>query len=297
MGAGSDVESKQISRNNPYVAVSHVWAEKYFYFKIISYYNTRKPKADSKTEGSKTHKPKKDESHTSQQNASKKAVTKAKICKRRKCASSVGGRWRQIRCDRGGNVTKSAANCRHIWRQSPFGGVSWRHFAAVAALSPCPLAIATRFSDSKAVSVKIGNSIKLYAVSAQMPDILNDVLKIVNPQIIDNKLGERPVEISSTGTLANFYAVHTSTKSKAATYIENVPTQFSKLARGGKEKLVCLEFVINVDLYRDRVDREREMSPAVTGSTVRKRTASSASGSDALPKRMRPSVPSGLLTA
>ncbi|KAJ7511290.1 hypothetical protein B0H11DRAFT_1899759 [Mycena galericulata] len=38
---------------------NHVWAEKYFYFKIISYYNTRKPKADSKTEGSKTHKPKK----------------------------------------------------------------------------------------------------------------------------------------------------------------------------------------------------------------------------------------------
>ncbi|KAJ6579920.1 kinase-like domain-containing protein [Mycena sp. CBHHK59/15] len=172
------------------------------------------------------------------------------------------------------------------------------------------LAIATRFSDSKAVSVKIGNLIKLYAVSAQMPDILNDALQVVNPQIVDNKLGERPVEIkevsfrfpgnrlpesnSSTGTLANFYAVHSSTKSKAATYIENVPTQFSKLARGGKEKLVCLEFVINVDLYRDRVDREREMSPAVTGSTVRKRTASSASTSDALQKRMRPSVPSGI---
>lgn len=27
------------------------------------------------------------------------------------------------------------------------------------------------------------------------PDILNDVLKIVNPQIVDNKLGERPVEM------------------------------------------------------------------------------------------------------
>jgi hypothetical protein len=53
--------------------------------------------------------------------------------------------------------------------------------------------------------------------------------------------------------------------------------------------LTALNFV----QYRDRVDREREMSPAVTGSTVRKRTASSASVSDALPKRMRPSVPSG----
>ncbi|KAJ7088966.1 hypothetical protein C8R44DRAFT_892588 [Mycena epipterygia] len=172
------------------------------------------------------------------------------------------------------------------------------------------LAIATRFNDSKSVSVKIGNSIKLYAVSAQMPDILNDVLKIVHPQIVDNKLGECPVEIkevlfrfpgnrlsesnSSTGTLANFYVIHTSTKSKAATYIENVPARFSKLARGGKEKLVCLEFVINVDLYRDRVDREREMSPVVTSSAVRKRTPSSASASGALPKRMRPSVPSGI---
>ena len=27
------------------------------------------------------------------------------------------------------------------------------------------------------------------------PDILNDVLKIVNPQIVDNKLGDRPVEM------------------------------------------------------------------------------------------------------
>ncbi|KAJ7243317.1 kinase-like domain-containing protein [Mycena rebaudengoi] len=163
------------------------------------------------------------------------------------------------------------------------------------------LAIVTRFSDQKAPSVKIGNLIKLYTVSAQMPDILNDVLKVVNPQMIDNKLSERPAEMyvcvyklrythsmlfaekkcrsrftgnclpeanSSTGTLGNFFAVHTATKSKAATYIENVPTQFSRLARGGKEKLVCLEFVINIDLYRDRVAKERDMSLVVTASTA-----------------------------
>ncbi|KAJ7220398.1 hypothetical protein C8J57DRAFT_1536881 [Mycena rebaudengoi] len=171
------------------------------------------------------------------------------------------------------------------------------------------LAIVTRFSDQKVPSVKIGNLIKLYAVSAQMPDILNDVLKVVNPQMIDNKLGERPAEIkevsfrftgnrlpeanSSTGTLGNFFAVHTATKSKAATYIENVPTQFSRLACGGKEKLVCLEFVINIDLYRDRVAKEHDMSPVVTASAARKRTASNTSAS-ALPKRLRSSVPSGI---
>ncbi|KAJ7197342.1 kinase-like domain-containing protein [Mycena rebaudengoi] len=170
-------------------------------------------------------------------------------------------------------------------------------------------AVQTRFSDQKAPSVKIGNLIKLYAVSAQMPDIINDVLKVVNPQMIDNKLGERPAEIkevsfrftgnrlpeanSSTGTLGNFFAVHTATKSKAAIYIENVPTQFSRLVRGGKEKLVCLEFVINIDLYRDRVAKERDMSPVVTASAARKRTASNTSAS-ALPKRLHSSVPSGI---
>lgn len=33
----------------------------------------------------------------------------------------------------------------------------------------CRLSSQTRFSDSKTASIKIGNSIKLYAVSAQMP--------------------------------------------------------------------------------------------------------------------------------
>ncbi|KAJ7626226.1 hypothetical protein B0H17DRAFT_1151071 [Mycena rosella] len=81
-----------------------------------------------------------------------------------------------------------------------------------------------------------------------------------------------PEPNSATGTLANFYKIHSSTQDKVAAYIDNIPQQFRRVATGPKSRILCLEFHVNMDM----------------------RTVSESSASvSSLAKRGRPSLPKG----
>ncbi|KAJ7850788.1 hypothetical protein B0H14DRAFT_2581778 [Mycena olivaceomarginata] len=55
------------------------------------------------------------------------------------------------------------------------------------------LAINTRLSTAKGVEGKIGDIIKGYGVSQAMPDILKDILEVVNPQFMSYRLGTKEI--------------------------------------------------------------------------------------------------------
>jgi hypothetical protein len=116
-----------------------------------------------------------------------------------------------------------------------------------------------------------------------------------------------PEPNSLTGSLANFYKMHSSSTEKLAAYIENIPTSFRKIAKGHNSKLICLEFVVNIDLvrlgaprhltmhlhpskYGEHMERDAESRGDDEGlvTNSRKRTVSaSASGPAAINKRLR----------
>ncbi|KAJ7639307.1 kinase-like domain-containing protein [Roridomyces roridus] len=167
------------------------------------------------------------------------------------------------------------------------------------------LAVMTRMSDSKATNTKIGNLIKLYRSSIPMPDLVQEIVDVVSPQFVKYKLGMLPLEIgdvdlrwsgnrlpepnSMTGSLANFYMMHSSTTEKIATYVNNIPSIFRTLARGHNTKLLCLELVVNMDSYGDREELDavaRNLNVDEPNSTSRKRAISGTS-SGGLSKRLR----------
>ncbi|KAJ7450656.1 kinase-like domain-containing protein [Mycena galericulata] len=172
------------------------------------------------------------------------------------------------------------------------------------------LAIITRLSTAKGVEGKIGNIIKGYGVSQAMPDILKDTPEVVNPQFMSNRLGTKEILLSevsfrwsgnrlaepnsATGTLANFYKMHSSTQDKVAAYIDNIPQQFKRVATSPKSKMLCLEFNVNMDMYRERLAREAEeldTQSSQPGSNSRKRTVSESSVSvSSLAKRDRAGI-------
>ncbi|KAJ7726662.1 kinase-like domain-containing protein [Mycena olivaceomarginata] len=145
-------------------------------------------------------------------------------------------------------------------------------------------------------------------------DILKDTLEVVNPQFMSNRLGSKEILLSevsfrwsgnrlpepnsATGTLANFYKMHSSTQDKVAAYIDNIPQQFKRVATGPKSKILCLEFHVNMDMYRDRLTRQAEeldTQSSQPGSNSRKRTVSESSASvSSLAKRGRPGLPKGI---
>jgi hypothetical protein len=57
-----------------------------------------------------------------------------------------------------------------------------------------------------------------------------------------------PEPNSATGTLVNFYKMHSSTQDKVAAYIDNIPQQFKRVATGPKSRILCLEFHVNMDM-------------------------------------------------
>ncbi|KAJ7025816.1 kinase-like domain-containing protein [Mycena alexandri] len=177
---------------------------------------------------------------------------------------------------------------------------------------PRPLAlckICVQISNREQLS-----EIHYYGVSQAMPDILKDTLEVVNPQFMSNRLGTKEILLSevsfrwsgnrlsepnsATGTLANFYKMHSSTQDKVAAYVDNVPQQFKRVATGPKSRLLCLEFHVNMDMYRDRLTREAEeldTQSSQLGSNSRKRTVSESSESgSSLAKRGRPSLAKGI---
>ncbi|KAF7305333.1 Alpha-type protein kinase domain-containing protein [Mycena chlorophos] len=130
------------------------------------------------------------------------------------------------------------------------------------------LGIQTRLSDSKTPNTKIGNLMKYFAADTPMPDILQSCIDVISPQFVGHKLGSLPLQMtevdlrwaqnrlperdSMTGSLAAFYVAHSSSAEKVATYINNIPATFKSLARGHNTKLLCLELVINMDIYQER---------------------------------------------
>ncbi|KAF7311273.1 Alpha-type protein kinase domain-containing protein [Mycena kentingensis (nom. inval.)] len=156
------------------------------------------------------------------------------------------------------------------------------------------VAIQTCLSDAKAPNTKIGHTVKYLGY------IIQELLDVVSPQFIANKLGPMPLKLnevslrwagnrlpepnSLTGNLGNFFKMHSSSTEKLATYIENIPTSFGKLAKGHNSKLIALDFVVNMDLYRERIERSAEDKDAGQ-TTSRKRTIS---GPGNIPLNKRP---------
>ncbi|KAJ7820769.1 kinase-like domain-containing protein [Mycena olivaceomarginata] len=159
-----------------------------------------------------------------------------------------------------------------------------------------------RGSSRPGVEGQIRNIIKGYGVSQAMPgellDILKDTLEVVNPQFMSNRLGTKelllsevsfrwsgnrlPEPNSATGTLANFYKMHSSTQDKVAAYIDNIPQQFKRVSTGPKSRILCLEFHVNMNMYRDRLTRQAEeldTQSSQPGPNSRKRTVSESSAS------------------
>ncbi|KAF7329565.1 Alpha-type protein kinase domain-containing protein [Mycena kentingensis (nom. inval.)] len=162
---------------------------------------------------------------------------------------------------------------------------------------------------AKSTDSKIGVILKGYGVSTPMPDILQETLNVVNPQFIQHNLGTIPLNLPEvsfrfagsrlpiantlSGSLGNFFARHSSTSDDVETYINHRPAAFKNMAKGGKGKAICLEFYVNMDMYKLRVE-----GPAASAGSTRKRSASnSVPLKSVLAKRGRSSLPGGLCSA
>ncbi|KAJ7120080.1 kinase-like domain-containing protein [Mycena epipterygia] len=174
------------------------------------------------------------------------------------------------------------------------------------------LAISTRIGGTKSIDSRIGHIIHVCDVLTAMPDILFDCLEAINPQFLSSNVGPWPLIISEvsfrfasnrlpepnsvSGTLAEFYKIHSSTTDKVAIYLETVPPHFKSVARG-KKKLMCLEFCVNLDLYRERVENASDTDEPAGETRGRKRTISTSSTVSAVPKRIRLSLSGAGLSA